>query len=160
MKKLLLISALMMFSIDAGHASTGRIQFWGGFCIETATAACVAATETEVGKCYEMRFSPPGLGINGTKTSITLVEMRGAIIGAQNYTLLSGTLVGPTYQDVSGNGIYRYAFSFSPKARITSQTPSNLSLAKNALIVGNILDFNGVPGCDVRFRGSGPRHEF
>lgn len=151
-----IVIAVLAASIAAPAASAARVEFRGGLCVLSVAPTCTAMQETSVGFCYQMRYSPPNVGTNGPATNLSILEYG----GAQNYRLPSGSIIGTAYQAVAGTGVYRLGFTFTSQMRITSQSPANLSTAAVATITGDIKDFDFLPGCNVKFRGSGPRHEF
>lgn len=136
-------------------ASAARTEFVGAINVLTVTPACTNAQETSAHTIYHMRYNPANLGVVDDRTALSLHEQG----GSQNYTLASGSLVGTTFQTVTGTFIYRLAGTYTTTMRFTSQQPATLSVSTPSVtFVGDINNFDGVTGCTVHFRGSGVQH--
>ena len=139
------------FLIAPAHAV--QFEWEGGFCITTATAACVAAG-WNAGNCLSMRYSPPNVGTNGVQTKMSLFSRNFAL----SHTRQSGTLIGTTLQSVNVVSVGRSGGTFTSTMRITSQDPVFPTATTNFInLVGNISTWDQTLNCTIGFRATGAR---
>jgi hypothetical protein len=150
--KRLAIAAGLIFGVAASSATAAQVEFRGGFCLTAVNAAC-AAEGWGIG-CSATRYSPRRLGDNGERTRLSYFNT----FFAENYTLETGNLVGNTFRTVAGTSVGRSGSQFTSQMRITEQDPSPADISDTSpfvTLVGNIRDFDGIPGCNVTFKASG-----
>ncbi|MGQ0485200.1 MAG: hypothetical protein ACT4SY_07615 [Hyphomicrobiales bacterium] len=143
----------MMLALVATNAMAARVEFRGSFCLTSTTAACTPEGWV-AGDCPAFRYNPPNLGTNGPSTRVSIIGE----YYAENYTLLSGNLIGTAYKTVNGTLVWSSGATFTSQMRITSQLPAPLTAtSKYVSITGNIKNFDWLPGCDIGFRAAGTR---
>lgn len=148
--KLVLATALATALLSAA-AVAQSVEFRGSACLTAVTASCPASGWT-VGDCLLLRYSPPNLGTNGITTEMS---MMGQSFG-DNYSLLSGSLIGTVMQPVDAYTVGRTGYKYAATMRISKQSPAPLlSTSPFVSLTGNINNFSNSTNCNVAFRASG-----
>jgi hypothetical protein len=148
---------LWLAALTAGLMSTpvysANVEFRGYVCLLTVTPACTVEGWS-AGNCGAFRYRPPNLGDNGPQTRFSYFDG----LFAENYTLQTGSLIGTVFRTVQGTGVGSGGWTFTATMRFTSQTPAALAATSPTVTLqGNIRTFDGIAGCDVSLRASGPR---
>ncbi|MCB1377578.1 MAG: hypothetical protein KDK89_04275 [Alphaproteobacteria bacterium] len=134
-------------------AALALTEFKGEFKVTAQNQTCTDISGDLTVLTWKMRLMLPNLGGNDARTSLTIIQDG---VGAANYTLASGSLIGLTFQSVSFANVYRYAGRGTAKVRFTSQRPSVPTNATTDIrIKGNIRNFDGDSGCNVTFSATG-----
>lgn len=131
----------------ATNAPAQTVEFRGGLCITSATAAC-NAIGWAVGDCLTMRIRPPNLGSNDNKTRIGLIGSGVAL----NYTR-DGSLSHNAFLPVDGAHLGVFAFDFPAEMKMRSSVaPPNYIRMQ-----GSIKRWDDTDGCDIDFRAAGAK---
>ena len=145
--------ALLSTALLIAPARAVQFEWNGGFCITTATAACVAAG-WNAGNCLSMRYSPPNVGTNGVQTTMSVFGRTSAMA----HTRQSGTLIGTTLQPVNVVSVGRGGGTFTSTMRITSHVPAVPTATTDFInLVGNISTWDQTLNCTIGFRATGAR---
>lgn len=150
MMKRAFFSVAMLFC-GVISASAQAVEFRGSACLTEASPACSAAG-WQVGDCFLMRYSPPGLGANDSSTEFSLFGQS----YADNYSLNTGSLIGSTMKPVVGLHIGRTGYSFSSTMKIQGQKPTPLQSGSPSVnFTGSLSNFGDTANCTVRFTAAG-----
>ena len=144
------------------------LSFLAGACVLAATPVSVQAAPrfegalivfaksgtcpdyNPVGTELTVRFRPGGIGDNPTDTGFTFMWYNGGfnirVPGAITSSFKAGNL-SEMFDFVDTSKIATIRFTSQKPASITPTSPS-------VFAIGEITDFDGMPGCTVRFRMS------
>lgn len=148
---LALVTALTAPATPAG-AQAGR--FNGGGVVFGYTEPCRTAGMLRATQAFTVMYQPRMLGSNGTRESLAFIAPWGALTYWIDGARFNGNLVPVTIA-----GLFHGHFTIprtdpnAPQLRVTSLTPSTLSasLRTPVRMTGDIQNWSGVRGCNVRF---------
>jgi hypothetical protein len=146
---------IVLVAANGADAFAERIEFRGTLIIAQANKACTDQG-WPVGMTARGRFYPADAEGNDEDELFTGLSWYYDYY-AENYgfegrytDLRQGSFI-----DVFGVGVGRGAFSFDAKMLLTYLSPATIRSNTNFVrMVGKIRGFDGIPGCNIKFRGS------
>lgn len=145
------LAAVMALAGPAG-AQAGR--FNGGGVVFGFTEPCRTAGMQRATQAFTVMYQPRMIGSNGNRESLAFIAPWGALTYWQDGARFNGNLVPVTIA-----GIFHGHFTIprtdpnAARLRVTSLTPSTLSasLRTPVRVTGDVQNWSGVRGCNVRF---------
>lgn len=137
-------TALAALLIPAGEAAAAKVRWVGLFYVDAVSAKCPS---DYVGKTWQAKFRPSGLGDNGPTTAISLFHPNGAL----NWR--GKGRIGAAWKKVASYSIYDTENDIGPvRMRFTEQSPSTLKASTRFITIrGQVEDFDEYAGCTVTF---------
>jgi hypothetical protein len=146
-----LITALVILGINCGGANAKDVQWLGFLClVNQLNKACLDDGMLQ-GECFALRMS---LGnyprrINGAEFSLFDQHW------ASNYSLAKGNVLDGQFRYVAGTGIATGVWTFKSKLRLTYFRPNPIPTTSTYIALkGDIQDFDGAKGCNVKFEAA------